>query len=46
MAVKIVRKQLFGRVEDCKTGIAAFEQANEVLKHRMNALKEQQQQSR
>ncbi len=42
--LKIVRKQLFGRVEDCKTGIAAFEQANEVLKHRMNALKEQQQQ--
>lgn len=42
--LKIIKKQLYGKVEDCKTGIVVFEQANNVLKQKMDALKGQQKQ--
>lgn len=42
--LKIIKKQLYGKVEDYKMGIMVFEQANNVLKQKMDALKGQQKQ--
>lgn len=42
--LKSIRRQLYGKVEDCKNGEKIFEQVGSVLKQRMDALKNQQQQ--
>lgn len=41
--LKSIKRQLYGKVEDCNNGERVFEQVGSVLKQRMDALKDQQQ---